>query len=113
MARSNLAAGLLELTGGTITGLSSLAVPTNGEFRASGVQSLRVTGAAGSTITATGNLTLGNAAAVNGFDTQGTLSVGANTVTLLDANDVVFDSRRSGHARQRRAAPARSMPPTA
>ena len=84
--------GLLELTGGTITGLTSLAVPTNGEFRASGVQSVRVTGAAGSTITATGNLTLGNATAVNGFGTQGTLQIGANTVTLLDSNDVVFDS---------------------
>jgi T5SS/PEP-CTERM-associated repeat protein/autotransporter-associated beta strand protein len=84
--------GLLELTGGAITGLASLTVPTNGEFRASGVQSLRITGAAGSTITATGNLTLGDAAAVNGFGTQGTLQVGANGVTLLDANDVVFDS---------------------
>ena len=84
--------GILELAGGTITGLTSLAIPTNGEFRASGVQSLRITGAAGSTITATGNLTLGNAAAVNGFGTQGTLQVGANAVTLLDANDVVFDS---------------------
>ncbi|MEX2168636.1 MAG: autotransporter-associated beta strand repeat-containing protein [Pirellulales bacterium] len=84
--------GILELTGGTITGLANLAVPTNGEFRASGVQALRITGAAGSTISATGNLTLGNAAAVNGFGTQGTLQVGANSVTLLDANDVVFDS---------------------
>ncbi len=84
--------GLLEITGGTITGLASLAVPSGGEFRASGVQALRVTGAAGSTITATGDLTLGNAAAVNGFGTQGTLQVGANGVTLLDANDVVFDS---------------------
>jgi hypothetical protein len=84
--------GLLELTGGIITGQTDLTVPTSGEFRARGVQSLRVTGAAGSTITATGNLTLGNAAAVNGFGTQGTLRVGDNSVTLLDANDVVFDS---------------------
>jgi T5SS/PEP-CTERM-associated repeat protein len=84
--------GVLELTGGTISGLTSLAVPTAGEFRASGVQPLRVTGAPGSVITATGSLTLGNASAVNGFGTQGTLQVGANTVALLDANDVVFDS---------------------
>ena len=84
--------GLLELTGGTITGLASLVMPTNGEFRVSGVQALRVTGAAGSTITATGNLTLGNASAVNGFYTNGTLSVGANCVTLNDANDAAFDS---------------------
>ena len=88
----NFDRGVLELTGGAITGLASLVVPPNGEFRASGVQAFRITGVAGSTITATGNLTLGNAAAVNGFGTQGTLQVGANTVTLLDANDVVFDS---------------------
>jgi T5SS/PEP-CTERM-associated repeat protein len=84
--------GLLELSGGTISGLANLAVPTGGEFRASGVQSVRIAGAAGSTITATGNLTLGNASAVNGFGTQGTFQAGANTITLLDANDVVFDS---------------------
>jgi T5SS/PEP-CTERM-associated repeat protein len=85
-------AGTLELTGGTITGVSTLNIPTNGEFRAAGTHALRIAGAAGSTITATGNLTLGNASAVNGFGTQGNLTVGANTVTLLDANDVVFDS---------------------
>jgi T5SS/PEP-CTERM-associated repeat protein len=84
--------GLLELTGGTISGLTNLAVPTGGEFRASGVQALRITGAAGSTITATGNLTLGNASAVNGFYSNGTLTVGTNTVTLNDANDATFDS---------------------
>jgi hypothetical protein len=72
--------------------LANLTVPTGGEFRASGIQSLRVAGAVGSTITATGALTLGNAAAVNGFGTQGTVQVGANALTLLDANDVVFDS---------------------
>ena len=60
-------------------GLPSLAIPTNGEFRASGVQSMRVTGAAGSTITATGNLTLGNAAVVNGFYTQWQRSTSAPT----------------------------------
>ena len=29
---------------------------------------------------------------VNGFSTQGTLAVGANSVSVLDANDAVFDS---------------------
>ena len=47
--------GVLELTGGTITGISSLGIPTNGEFRARGTQAFRVNGAAGSTITATGS----------------------------------------------------------
>ena len=83
---------IIEIAGGTITGLTSLAIPTNGEFRARGIQALRIAGAAGSTITATGNLTLGiGPRAVNGFGTQGTLQV-ARTCTLLDANDVVFDS---------------------
>ncbi len=84
--------GVLEITGGTITGLTSLNIPTGGEFRATGTQDLRIAGAAGSTITATGNLTLGSAAAVNGFYTDGTLTVGSNTVTLSDANDAAFDS---------------------
>jgi T5SS/PEP-CTERM-associated repeat protein len=84
--------GTFELTGGSVTGLSSLSVPTGGEFRALGSHSFRVTGAADSLITATGDLTIGNASAVNGFGTQGTVNVGANMVTLLDANDVVFDS---------------------
>jgi T5SS/PEP-CTERM-associated repeat protein len=84
--------GVLELTGGTITGISNLGIPTNGEFRARGTQAFRVNGAAGSTITATGTLSMGDSTLVNGFSTQGTLAVGANSVTVLDANDAVFDS---------------------
>ena len=84
--------GVLELTGGTISGLGNLTVPTNGEFRASGVQALQIIGLAGSTITATGNLTVGDATKVNGFYSNGTLDAGANSVTLADANDAVFDS---------------------
>jgi autotransporter family porin len=84
--------GALEISGGTITGLAQLNIPTSGEFRASGTQSVRVVGAAGSTITATGNLFLGDNTVVNGFATQGTLNVGANLVSLFDANDAVLDS---------------------
>jgi T5SS/PEP-CTERM-associated repeat protein len=84
--------GTFELTGGTVTGLTALTVPTNGKFLVRGVQPLRVAGSIESTITATGNLTLGNASLVNGFATAGTVNVGANTVMLLDANAVVFDS---------------------
>ena len=84
--------GTLEITGGTITGLSSLNVPTNGRFRASGIQTLVVAGVTGSVITAINNLTLGDATKVNGFYSNGTVEVGANNVTLADSNDVVFDS---------------------
>lgn len=85
-------AGLLELRGGQLIGLSELVVPPSGEFRAHGDYAIPITGAAGSTVRATGNLTLGDDAMVDGFYSNGRLDVGANTVTLLDANDVVFDS---------------------
>ncbi|MGI9456994.1 MAG: beta strand repeat-containing protein, partial [Aeoliella sp.] len=87
--------GTLELTGGTITGITSLAVPTGGTFRAQGVHALRISGSNSSSIVATGELTLGDAASTSGFYTNGMLSVGGNTVTLNDANDVVFDSGAS------------------
>lgn len=48
---------------------------------------------AGSTIdVAGGDLTIGDITAVNGFGSAGTMHVGGNTVSLLDANDSVFDS---------------------
>lgn len=83
--------GILDVSG-PIMGLSSLAVPTSGTFRVSGVQSFRIAGAAGSTITAATDLTLGDSAAANGFYTDGVLNVGSNTVTLNDANDAAFDT---------------------
>lgn len=84
--------GVFELTGGPVTGLNSLTVPTGGEFRALGDYSFRVGAAADSVITATGNLGIGNPALVNGFYANGTINVGVNTITLKDANDVVLDS---------------------
>jgi fibronectin-binding autotransporter adhesin len=84
--------GVLEITGGSLSLPNSLvAVPTGGEFRALGTISQQIAGAAGSTITATGDLTLGinNPA---GFYTDGTMNVGTNSVTLVDLNDAVFDS---------------------
>jgi hypothetical protein len=85
-------AGLLEVRGGPISGLANLVVPSSGEFRVRGVHQLSIAAAAGSTIAATGNLTLGDATKVNGFYSNGTVEVGANSVTLADANDVAFDS---------------------
>ena len=85
-------AGVLEVRNGSITGITNLVVPASGELRTKGVHSFRVTGLAGSTITATGNLTLGDATKVNGFYTSGTIDVGANNVALADANDAVLDS---------------------
>jgi hypothetical protein len=88
----NFQSGVLEISGGSITGLAQLNIPTNGEFRAVGTQTIRVAGAVGSTITPTGLLVLGDFNAVNGFYTNGTVNVGNNTLALADANDAVFDS---------------------
>ena len=84
--------GVLEINGGVIQGLSELVVPTNGEFRGRNEQSLRIVGAAGSTMTATDNWLIGDPAASNGFYTNGTLNTGQYSVTLQDANDAVLDS---------------------
>jgi len=51
-----------------------------------------VQAAVGSVLDMQANVSLGNASAVNGFGSAGTLLVHDNTVTLEDANDAVFDS---------------------
>lgn len=84
--------GVLEVGSGGITGLAQLNIPTNGEFRAVGTQTVRVVGTAGSTITPNGVLILGDFNAVNGFYTNGTVNIGTNTLAIADANDAVFDS---------------------
>jgi T5SS/PEP-CTERM-associated repeat protein len=82
MSGGNLTAGTLLITSGarlTSTAPSTVTGP--------------IIAAAGSLIDATGaDLAIGSTTDVNGFGTQGKLQVGAHTVTLLDANDAVFDS---------------------
>ncbi len=67
---------LFTMGGTSLTGSGTV----NGRF---------LTTSGSSVITATGNLTLGDAADANGFSNIGTLNVGANTVTLRDANGSV------------------------
>jgi hypothetical protein len=88
------AGSTVTMSGGTLSAETVLMTPGS---RVTSTQSSTMNGAilalAGSLFDVTvGNLVLGDATKVNGFGMQGTLSVGANTVTLLDANDVVFDS---------------------
>lgn len=86
----NWISGSFALTGGT--GTMPITLQTGFTLPARGNANGRFTGALASTLNATGTLAIGNAAAVNGFYTNGEMNVGANTVTLQDANDAVLDS---------------------
>ncbi len=84
----------LTLAGGTLSA-GTLAVLTGGRLQTTqdSQASGPVVALPGSVIDATGGaLVIGHATKVNGFYGNGTLLTGANTVTLLDANDAVFDS---------------------
>jgi T5SS/PEP-CTERM-associated repeat protein len=87
--------GQLTLGGGTLS-TPSLLVQAGGSVvnnAGSSTVTSPVLMLAGSSINvAGGDLTIGNAAAVNGFASAGTTNVGNNSLTLLDANDAVFDS---------------------
>lgn len=87
--------GVLELTGGSVTGLPSLTVPTNGTLQGTGAYNLPVSATSGSTLLATGPLTLGNASNPSGFYSNGHVDLAGNQLSLDDANDVVFDSGAS------------------
>lgn len=56
----------------------------------------RISGAAGSQIAVTGNVTLGDASAADGFSTAGTLTVGTHTVTLASAGVADLGTTRLG-----------------
>ena len=53
----------------------------------SGLLDLRVSTSNGATIEATGALTMGRATSTSGMTIRGSLDVGAQTVTLLDADE--------------------------
>jgi hypothetical protein len=72
---------LATVTGGTINSNSGIALATGQTLRASGTVNGPISSAAGSTIEATGPLTLGNALVA--FAISGNLSVGPHSVTIL------------------------------
>lgn len=76
----NFLNGSLTLTGGT-TDLD-LTVPSTGQLNGSGTVNGEIRGVGGSNISAIGPLALGDATSFLGFTTEGTLDVGAHTVTL-------------------------------
>lgn len=62
------------------------------QLSGTGAVNAKILADTGSTITAFGNLSLGDATAFNGFYSNGDLTVQSGTATLLDANTAVFDS---------------------
>jgi len=77
--------GTIQLLGGTLTGrLWSSSLPT---------LAMNIQAGTGSTIHVDSpTMTVGKSSSVSGFYTNGTVNVGVNVLTILDANDAVFDS---------------------
>ncbi len=83
---------LTEIDGGTLTALNGVAIGSGENLVGSGEVVAPVAAGFGSVIEATGNLGLGDDAALDGFQSDGVLTVGDNTVTLYDANQAVLGS---------------------
>ncbi len=79
-----------QLTGGTLQSAGPIALGSGELLTGSGTIAGRVSADLGSIITTQGTLSLGLATSTSGFNTRGDLNVGANTVTLLDANEAVL-----------------------
>ncbi len=78
-------AGLLRNVGGTVSG-SRIAFSSTGRFTGAGAVEAEVAAAPGSVISPTGELSLGRADSTAGVSLAGELHVGANSVTLRDAD---------------------------
>jgi T5SS/PEP-CTERM-associated repeat protein len=85
--------GHLSVVGADVS-FGNLVLASGGRltYQAGAINSGAVQAAAGSVLDLQANVALGDAGALNGVFVEGTLSVHDNTVTLLDANDAVFDS---------------------
>jgi hypothetical protein len=80
------------LAGGTLQADNGIALGAGGVLEGSGNVNARVAAGFGSTINASGNLTLGDAGSVAGFSSDGELYTNAQTVTINDANVAVLGS---------------------
>jgi T5SS/PEP-CTERM-associated repeat protein len=81
-----------NITGGTLSAPGGVSLPAGNSLAATGVVSARIAAQAGSVIEATGNLSLGSAAAFDGFFSDGVLDIGTNTVTIFDRDIAVLGS---------------------
>ena len=82
---SNLGS-LTTISGGTLTAPNGITVPLGGNLVGSGAVNGKIAAGYGSTINATGNLTLGDSTSPVGFVSDGELYTNANSVTLLSNN---------------------------
>ena len=83
---------LTTVDGGTLSAANGVALGTGKNLCGSGAVNAKVAAGFGSTIEATGSLTLGDGAAYDGFFSDGSLLTGAHTVTLYDRNEAVLGS---------------------
>jgi len=78
--------GQATIDGGTLNVPTGLLLEPGDTLSGTGLVQGHVDSQAGSTITATGPLTMGDASSTSGFVSEGTLAVGSQTVTLRDAD---------------------------
>jgi autotransporter-associated beta strand protein len=82
----------VTLAGGTLNAPNGYAIPLGAVLTGQGGVTGRVASANGSTIIASGNMTIGDGAHLAGVNLDGELYTGNNAVTLNDANQAVLGS---------------------
>ncbi|MDP6719862.1 MAG: PEP-CTERM sorting domain-containing protein, partial [Pirellulaceae bacterium] len=80
------------LNGGTLVAANGVVVGPGRSILGAGMVDAKVSATFGSTIEATGPLSLGDATAYDGFFSDGSLLTGAHTVTINDRNEAVLGS---------------------
>lgn len=91
-SRNFISLPTVTLAGGTLNAPNGYAVPLGAVLQGNGGVTGRVATANGSTIIATGNMTIGDGAHLAGVNLDGELYTGDNAVTLNDANQAVLGS---------------------
>jgi T5SS/PEP-CTERM-associated repeat protein len=81
-----------SISGGTLAAPGGVSLPTGNALSAFGTVNGKIAAQAGSTIEATGDLTLGDSGSTAGFFSDGELVVNDHTVTLRDANAAALGS---------------------
>ena len=86
LSGGTISCGELELAGGSFIAQNGINLDLTNGLNGFGYLNGSVSGSGTNQITAAGALTMGDPASINGYDFAGTLAVGGNQVTLLDAN---------------------------